>query len=217
MNNSKQRHPIRRVVLIWTLLSLVVIVVMFISFVAPTQYTEMVDIADYGIFTGTNSDSFTQMYINSFFPVELDPSFDVISYSYRAENNDSYGFEAYLEFRIDDTETFDEYIQTLDVYGEPTEFPYDYTFVEYNIEDGFDLSSVPHPSIDAYPIEYARVRKILYSTETQTIIYIAIGVYDGGGVDTSYLCTFFERFCIDPRVYEQVSDSPYGCDPFSIE
>lgn len=187
--------------------------------VAPVKYTETTDLADYGEFTGTGSKSFVENYINSIFPQSIDESFTNVSYSFKAENIDTYGFEAYLEFSIEDTEEFNRYIDAIKQEYSFQDFPYDSSFQECKIEDVFvlftdtdyDPTSIPH-----YQITQAKIRKILYSKESQTIIYVAMGVYDGGGAGTDYLNVFFNRFGIDPVEYEQNADSMYGVDPYGI-
>lgn len=81
-------------------------------------------------------------------------------------------------------------------------------YKEYSIENvlELDIDAVDDPSSIFYrQILYAKIGKILYSPEEQRIIYVAIGVYDGGGIGTNYLNVFFERFQIDPIEYEQTA------------
>ena len=81
--------------------------------------------------------------------------------------------------------------------------------MEYKIDNSFDIHITDPRRLEENPghaIESAGIKKILYCAETQTIIYVAIGVYDGGGVETDYLCVFFERFDIDPVEYERSAD-----------
>jgi hypothetical protein len=151
--------------------------------------------------------------------MEIDQSFSNITYSYKAENTDSYGFEAYLEFHIEDKEQFDEYVSVLKKGRSWQNFDFCPGFQECNLENVLVLDlddDVDPASIFYRQILCARIRKILYSSETQTIIYVAIGVYDGGGIGTNYLNTFFDRFQIDPAVYMRIADTDYNVDPYSI-
>ena len=197
------------------------IVLLFIGLIIlayiPNRYTETTDIADYGTYTGTYNDGFTRAYIDSFFPESISDSFTNIKYSYKAKKFDTYAFEAYLEFSIDDVAEFSNLIQSIAPNAEWKPFAFDESFMEYNIENVFIIHD-PEEFEESpdHPIEYAKIRKILYSAKTQTIIYIAIGVYDGGGVGTDYLCVFFNRFGIDPVEYKQTADSSYEKGPYDI-
>ena len=189
-------------------------------FLMETHYTEITDISSYGVYPGTNSPSFTKDYINSIFPEKIDPLFEVMEYSYKAENNDSYGFEAFLKFHITDPDMFLPYVDSLAPPEAWKEFPFSEEYLEYSVENMIDISPYQSQSTskpNSYPIEYARIRKILYSPTSQTVIFFALGVYDGGGVNTGYFCSFFEHFSIDPIVYEQTSDARYGRDPFGTD
>ena len=181
---------------------------------APVLY-ETTDIKNYGNYIGNYHKRFPGEFINSFFPGILDTdSFEVVQYSYRAKKSDTYGFEAYLELRFSDTDTFNQYVSEIadDSQWEP--FAYDVNFMEYDIENKLRLGSGENK--DYYPIEQAKIRKVLYCGETQTIIYSAIGVYDGGGTGTDELTVFFDRFSIDPAQYAQSADNSYG-DPYNVD
>lgn len=192
----------------------------FLLLFVPPKYTEKTATSDYGHYDGTGVDRFTTQYIQSFFPAEIEESFSDVKYSYKAESTDIYGFEAYLEFTIKDETEFQEYISNITSAENWKDFAYAPGYLEYCIEDVFvlDLDLVDDPSSIFYrQISFAKIRKILYSPEEQRIIYVAIGVYDGGGIGTNYLNVFFDRFQIDPVEYEQTADSRYGVDPFGIE
>ena len=58
------------------LICLSILIVGFIfSAIIPPKYTEITDIADYGIYSGTCADSFVNKYITSFSPKKLVPLF----------------------------------------------------------------------------------------------------------------------------------------------
>lgn len=184
------------------------------------EFTETTDIADYGIYNGTYEDEFTQAYVESIFPEEISPSFSNVKYSYKAKKFDTYAFEAYLEFTVEDSEEFARIIRDVAPEEKWKPFAFDESFMEYNIENGFDISerSLKESTAEqGFAIHCAKIRKILYSSETQTIIYVALGVYDGGGATTDYLCVFFDRFSIDPAEYEALAVSPVRGDPYGVE
>lgn len=196
------------------------IVVFILMVTIPPKYTKITEIDQYGHYTGTGVDSFTNSYINSFFPLKIENYFKNVIYSYKAESVDTYGFEAYLEFTIVDKTQFNEYIATIktkDGWSASTFAP---GFMEYNIENVLVLDE-PDVGDDPTSIFYqqiikAKIRKIMYSAENQTIIYVAIGVHDGGGIGTNYLNAFFDRFQIDPFEYEKMAQSAYNVDPYGI-
>lgn len=196
-------------------------VIVFILMAAiPPRYTEITDIDQYGHYTGTGADSFTNNYIKSFFPVKIESIFTNVIYSYKAESTDTYGFEAYLEFTIADKTQFDEYIASIKTKDGWSASDFVPGFMEYNIENVLVLDE-PDAGDDPTSIFYqqiikAKIRKIMYSAEKQTVIYVALGVHDGGGIGTNYLNTFFDRFQIDPAKYEKAAQSTYNVDPYGI-
>ena len=213
--------------LVVTLIAVAIVIVMFglllLNAAIPTKYTQITDVAQYGHFEGTHVDDFVESYINSFFPERIEPYFCNVRYSYKAEDNDDYGFEAYLEFQIEDEAKFDEYISALEqTYSfQPSQFcP---GMQECNIENVLDLdldNDVDPNSMIYRQIFTAKIRKILYCTQTQTIVYSAIGVHNGSGIGTigtNYLNVFFDRFQIDPVEYVKTADPDYLVDPYSID
>ncbi len=171
------------------------------------ETVEVSDIAYYGKFKGNYNNSDVKEFIYSFFPAEIEDYFDVKSYSYRAMRGDAYAFEAFLEFQIEDPQQFQSYVNSITASENWTPFPYDSAYQEYSLDDSLRLhpccscrnyktGETPH-----YHIGYANIKRILYSEQTQTIIYVALGVWDGGYVTTDFLHIFFDRFGIDPIEY----------------
>lgn len=189
---------------------------MVLRAVFRTDYYVTTDPADYRKIVGNNDNEFPAEFIASFFPEEISPDFSNVTYSYRAENGDTYGFEAYLEFTVDDPEAFQKHISEIAPLDEWQEFRFDSGYMEYVVSDVFVIHSVKSEAtssgLPVCAIQAAQIGRVLYSTEQNRIIYVALGVYDGGGVDTTFLCRFFERFHIDPTEYEKYADSPYVND-----
>ena len=168
-----------------------------------SYYYETTSLADYGDYIGNNDNGFAWKFISSFFPQEIQDNFTDITYSYRAEDFDVYGFEAYLEFTIEDQSEFIQHIESIAAANQWHPFAFDPDYMEYSIVDELELSThwedggaYEHPHIME-----AEIGKILYAPEEQKIIYVAIAVYDGGGVTTEFLSVFFERFNINPVSY----------------
>ncbi len=169
------------------------------SILFSNETYETTDIAQYGIYTGTGHNEYVHDYIHSFFPESIEESFSDVTYSYRANSIDQYAFEAYLEFVIEDPELFAQHIAQIgDVEWEP--FAFDSRYMEYAISDELDIftSAASSDREIIYAIENAEIGKILYKPVEQRIIYVAIGVFDGGGTNTKDLWVFFDRFDIDP-------------------
>ena len=175
---------------------------------SPFSYYETTNIADYGKYRGNNDNKSVREFINSFFPEEISSEFENPKYIYHAKKFDAYAFEAYLEFTISDENTFQQYLKNVTNNASTESFEYDQNFVEYVIADELTISISPSEqkleTPGDYAIQYAKIGKILFNDDTNTVIYIALGVYDGGGVSTSYLCEYFTRFQIDPAQYDEV-------------
>ena len=161
------------------------------------------ELSDYGKYTGNYDNEFPQEFITSFFPNTIENRFSDIKFEYRAQKKDTYAFEAYLEFRIEDPAEFQAFIDE-HVGKNVSDFFYDANFKEYVIADELGLIVLDLETSKAdgfYHIQHAKIGKILYSEKTQQIIYIALGVYDGGVVTTDFLCNYFDRFDIEPYHY----------------
>lgn len=185
---------------------------------SPT-YIETSDVSDYGDYSGTGSEQFVCKYIDSFFPKRIEDAFRDVKYSYKAENADTYGFEVYLEFVIDEPAVFDRYVSSIAGENQWRRFEFDHSFLEYDIDDVFcaDPKVSDDPGVNTnYRIIQAKIRKILCCPETGTIIYYALGVYDGGVADTGHFDALFRRFGIDPASYEKTADPMSGNDPYEI-
>ena len=170
--------------------------------VTPKQYVTN-DPQDYGNYVGNHDNNSVVGFINSFFPQRIESDFVNVRYSYRAQKNDTYAFEAYLEFCIEDTSVFQSFIRD-NIGTATTQFSYAPEYKQYVVSDVFSLSS-PEKRNDSnrYSISYAKIGKILYCEETQQIVYIALGVYDGGVAKTDFLNVYFNRFGIDPIEYHE--------------
>ena len=164
------------------------------------------ELSDYGKYTGNYDNKFPQEFITSFFPNTIENSFSDIKFEYRAQKKDTYAFEAYLEFRIEDPAEFQAFIDE-HIGKNVSDFSYNTNFKEYVIADELGLVVLDQETSNAdgfYHIQCAKIGKILYSEKTQQIICIALGVYDGGVVTTDFLCNYFDRFDIEPYHYPTV-------------
>ena len=182
--------------------------------VESSQY-ETTNIEDYGHFTGNYDNETVNKFVTSFFPKEIESSFENVKYVYRAEKFDTYAFEAWLEFEVQDENAFQQHINYATKGEELQVFQYDNAYLEYIIADSFQLVSPHEDDIvsDRNFISYAMIGKILINDAENKIIYVALGVYDGGGVNTDFLREYFTRFDIDPLQYDQGLESEFYIFP----
>jgi hypothetical protein len=170
------------------------------------------NINEYGKFQGTHQDDEVEEMVMSFFPSEISQNFEDVKYTYKAERAIASGFEAYLEFTIEDSEKYAEFVDEYTEGIEGVTSPYDEAYTEYIIEDYFVLLYSDDEVVDGmivdsegreddYSIRFADVRKIICCPDEQRIIFVAIGVFESGGTDAKFLCTYFNRFDINPREY----------------
>ena len=166
-------------------------IVVFATACEDGEIYQTTDIKDYGNFIGTYDDETLKKTILAYFPDEIQDNFEIIKYSYKAIKGDSISCEAYLEFSIDDEEEFDSYVSQMTNETDTTVFEYDSSFREYVKQDYMDFGSEKHN------IECADIRKVLYSDETNTMIFVYIFVYDGGYTRANSYNEYFSRFGID--------------------
>lgn len=166
----------------------------------PRQYSTT-DVSEYGQYVGNYDNKSVSSFIESFFPDKIESAFTNIKYSYRAQKGDTYAFEAYLEFVIDDTNDYEAYVADMTKGLPKTEFRYDSDYSEYLISDEFDLLHFEENNKTENNIGYAKIGKILCSEDEHRIIFVAIGVYDGGLATADFLTVYFDRFNVDPLEY----------------
>lgn len=170
---------------------------------------ETTNINDYGKIRNNYDNDTPKEFIFSFFPAEIQDCFSNITYHYKAKKFDTYAYECYLEFTVDDSDTFDQIVQCYANPSQSVPFAYDNSFKDYTVSDYLCLQPI-EDSQTAYPIEGAEFGKILYRQDDRRIIFIALGVYDGGGTTTAELGYFFAKFAIDPQELEtHLNEPPY--------
>ena len=223
----------RTALILLMLLPILLVSLLFAQFVdwanAPADY-ETRDIAQYGIYVG-NSEEYMQDYIGRFFPTQIEDYFDDVTYVFKSRAIDTYGFEALLEFTIEDEEQFQSFAAEATEGLYTRSFHYDPAFQEYLVyeeDDGYihdglmlgeaecrekhgkrkgdwDCYADPHPG-QYYRIDSARIAKILVDHDAHRMIYVALAVHDGGGSSTDFFCEYFNRFGLDPKEYEAYTD-----------
>jgi hypothetical protein len=165
-----------------------------------SEITETNNIQDYGVYTGNYDNEAPAAFIRSFFPDKLLTDGVEVVYHYRAKKCDTYGYEAWLEYSFQQAEDFDNYLSDLTEKYEFVPFHYDNSYMEFTVNDILELAH--SKGENTYSIDWAEIGKILYNTDEKRIIYLAIGVIDGGGTYTDDVSTFFTEFNIDPKEFE---------------
>ncbi len=133
-------------------------------------------------------------------------------YVFHSRTIDTWGFEAYLEFVIEDQEAFENIASDITVGLVRGTFNYNEDYQEYiapdkkwgTLNDYMFLGS--EISVDGkigYSISAASLSKILVNEKEHRIICVALAVHDGGASDTCFLDAFFSRFDIEPKEYEE--------------
>ena len=188
----------------YLLRSLILIPVIWIIAIVTSygQVYETNDISDYGVIKGNFSNEEPEEFIFSFFPAELDSSFSDITYHYKAKKGDGYAYECFLEFVIKDRTAYRDFIDSRTDKTKITPFPYHKDYMEYSVYNVFDINWTNPNDEGGYPIDKATVGKILFCDSSQRIIFFALGMWDGGGTDTTELNYFFDKFQIDVIDYQ---------------
>lgn len=159
-------------------------------------------IEDYGKITGNFDNRTPKEFIFSFFPNIIADTFSDVTYHYASKKGDSYAFECYLEFAVSNPAEFDYILSKSFSTEESTIFSFRNDFMEYSLENIYNVDWDTYYEDEGNPIYYARIAKILYNRQEQRIIYWALGVCDGGGTGTSELSYFLNKFQIDPFDYQ---------------
>lgn len=183
------------------IICLTFLILLIYTFSVPKQYMTN-SVEDYGKYIGNYDNKSVQEFISSFFPEEIENSFSNVTYSYRAQKNDTYAFEAYLAFTIKDSNEYSSFVEKHTIGMNQSEFRYDGMYQEFTLVDEF-LPSSQKNSKTGINIRYAKIGKILCCLENQEIIFVALGVYDGGVAKTDFLTVYFDRFKIDPWEYAE--------------
>ena len=186
------------------LVTIPVIVVLIILLAGYGRVYETTRIEDSGQITGNFENERPEEFIHSFFPEEIEDSFSDVSYLYKAKKGDTYAYECYLEFVIEDADAYSAFVEKHIMRSESSPFLYDKAFCEQSISNILHLQH-SETTEGTYAIGTAELGKILYSDHQQRIIFVALGMYDGGGATTSELGYFFSRFHIDPWEYAKTA------------
>lgn len=208
-------------VVIVALIITLLISAFFYFLLRPAPVFETNDIADYGIIKGNYDNERPKEFVFSFFPKTIEDYFSDVSYHYKAKKGDTYAYEMYLEFMIQDTQTYSNFITDVIGDNDSEPFYFDSSYQVYYVSNYLTLSPaitinrnnkseppvVKEDKSKPPVIDNAKIGAVLFSDAEQRIIFFALGAYDGGGTSTDELNYFFNRFGINPWVYEK-RDTP---------
>lgn len=174
----------------------------------PAPVYETNDIANYGIIKGNYDNERPKAFVFSFFPKKIEEYFSDVTYHYKAKKGDTFAYEMYLEFVIQDMEKYNSFVSDVTGDGVCEPFYFDSSYQAYYISNYFSLG---RSSVDNLPyIDNAKVGVVLFSEEEQRIIFVALGMFDGGGARPEELNCFFDKFGIDPQEYEKRATPGYS-------
>lgn len=188
-------------VLLWLIIIGIILTIVWVIAEDGTIY-ETDDISDYCKITGNHDNERPAKFIAQFFPETIPDYFSDITYHYTAKKGDEYAFECYLEFVIEDDAAFHAFLAPYAERYEAVEFLPDSNYMEFCIANVFDMDWTMFSDEKGYPIQHAKIGKILYSPDDHRIIFVALGVFAGGGAGTADLHHFFDRFGIDVLEYQ---------------
>ena len=173
----------------------------------PAPVYETNDIADYGIIKGNYDNERPKAFVFSFFPERIEEYFSDVTYHYKAKKGDTYAYEMYLEFVIQDVEKYNSFVSDVIGDGVCEPFYFNSTYQAYYISNYFSIGQY---SDGTFYIDDAKVGLVLFSEEEQRVIFVALGVFDGGGARVAELNYFFNKFRIDPQEYEKRATPGYS-------
>ncbi len=191
---------------------LIILLVIAVVIVLPTmlfrsllgeKVYETNDVDDYLNIVGNYNNETPKAFVQSFFPTEIKNSFSSVEYHYKAKKGDTYAYEVYLEFVLEDKEEYQLFVSSVVDKTKSNIFVYDQSFFEYTISHEYEICKVSWDDKygDDFFLETAEVGKILYSDEEQRLIFVAIGMFDGGGAHADEFDRFLNRFDISPKEF----------------
>lgn len=171
------------------------------------------DINDYGKFPTLIEEHRIEKYTDIILPEKIEEFFFEPSY-YFGYCKDPFMCEAYLEFKIEDEMQYENYITELTQGKSTQKFFYDEAFEECVITDVLILQHVGEANGPI--ISKSEVQKILFSNESNTIIFISLVVLYQDMPFPIKDFYYFEKFNIDvekyyngERIWQRDNDLPF--------
>jgi len=174
--------------------AVIILILIIAMFVESKMDYKTNNLEDYGEIVGNIDNNEPQEFVFSFFPAEIEEYFSQPKYHYKAVKGNTYAYEAWLEFVIEDKAQFDAYVSSLPEAQKITSFTPAPSYTDYTYGDYLRFSQ---GADGEYRLHAARMGKILVSESEQHIIYFATGV-SGGDVPMEDLGYYWENFSIHP-------------------
>ena len=162
--------------------------------------SEITEVEQYGNFYPLDqNDQYITEYIGDFVPKKLEDYFSNVKYVYRYCTEPLLQ-EIYLEFTIEDETKYNSYINEYIDVNHVELFEYDDSFFQYQESD---IMALQHQDdVDGPTVGYTLIKKILYSNETNTIIFIVISIPYNDMPFSKENIYFFEKYDIDLLHYK---------------
>ena len=187
----------------------------------PVVITDSDGPEQYGIFPEDKNTEKAQEVFDALFPATLQPEFEDVAYHYRSvDGADAYSFEIELSFQVPDEDVFQrlarEYLAydlVLPFYADSDYLicfqdspDLDYESVE---KDGGPCQFYACRNLDEHwHFGYSRIHAVLVNQKEHRFYFLALDVFDGGGVNTLTLNRFFTDFNLNPKELEDFIE-PY--------
>ena len=175
---------------------------------ACDDHYDTTDLAEYGHIhgNGKKNDKRAQEDFDTYFPVEIDPTWEDVHYHYHALNDElssTMCCEIELEFVIPDQAAFDAYVEAVAPIEEFRQFPYDEAFLEYVHNDRemrirYDQDEQTGEKLPVF-FDYAHIVETLIAPAERRVLIVVLHVSETEYVENADW--FFKRFHIDPIQY----------------
>lgn len=150
---------------------------------------ETTDLEKYGEYPVTRYGYEAAPHAQAVMPEKIEDFFSVREYTYKMCHEPAM-HEAYLEVVIADEAQYQAYIADIIGENETKPFRHDNSFEEYVICEKIWIQ--PHPTVGA-----SQIQKILFSDDTNTIIFLSLHVPHNDAPLEAEVFTYFTRFSID--------------------
>ena len=160
------------------------------------------DVADYAVITHNGDNRAVEIFVDSFFPKQIESYFSDVKYDYKARDYCDFCCEISLEFTIEDSDAFYNYVETVTKDLTGTKIAYDEHYCDYLIADELDVDAENLRDDGSYYLENIEMGRILVCEKDQRVIFYAIKLTNCCGTGSDKF-DFYKRFAIDPLEYAQ--------------
>ena len=163
----------------------------------PTEYEITTNISEYGDFSKAKYSKRYKEITNAIMPEKIEDFFSNPQYYFAYEDAPPM-LEVCLEFQIKDKLKFENYIEQITQGKDIKPFFYDSSFQEIVF---VDIIKIPYVYDEIRFVELADIQKILFSSKSQTIIFVSMHYFSWDMVFYAEDFHYIERFGIDVQNY----------------